>query len=1197
MTIDPSFSPSQFPYPGLRPFSRSEYDIFFGRDENIDALLEQLEKTHFIAVLGRSGCGKSSLVRAGLLPSIEGGALGTYWLIAEFRPGVDSYAALADALLDNAKLKEYLSCFHEIESKEALQKKLIKTPAILRDFVQKNPFPDNSNLLIFIDQFEELFRNKQEGGGKRLEAFIALLLESCKHDNIYIVISMRSDFLDACARFYHLPEAVTQGGFLTPRLNPKQLKAAIEQPAIVHGDKVEPVLAERLLKEMEYDPDLLPLMQHALRYMWTLARKVPGESVLTLEYYERISGEGGKLPDVISKHAEDIYGEFTDEQKRIAEILFCSLTERTSEGKYVRRSAKLAADVADLAGVSCQQLINVAKEFQKQGRSFLTPLKPEKLNENSRLDISHESLIHYWKRLREWADDELESVNIYRGLQNAARRWETSKEAPEALWSGIELDVALKWFDSKNPTVVWAKTYDKDGGKQFDLSVKFLQLSEERKQQEKQKEKEAQKRQQQSEKMRQSLMITIIGFVVAIALAAWGWIEEEKAEEARQLSDLSLFKSQLSHANLLIQKENYKDAKRVLNRGRQNENAPPSYRHTRNLLVSYSKLMGGEPQQISRNTGAELYAIALSHDARLLAAGGENGTLALFRANDNTTFQRLRGHAGKVRAAVFHPQGEWLASAGDDGFIILWTLSRDAEEMLTIKNKRKWQASEEVWALAVSPDGYRIASAGDDNSVTLWEVKTGASSLSFKGHASGVSRLAFSPAENILAGASYDNTVYLWNTETGLLLHRLEAHTDDVESVSFSLNGKRLASSGRDKTIRLWAVNSGELLRTLRGHDDTVFDASIMDDGQHLVSGSSDSTLRFWDIESGATLQVLQGHKAGVTAVSVKGKNVFSAGRDGMMMRWRPSPSSLHIMDIASELASVSIAPDGGSVALGFADGSLRLYSLSEPDKLLWKSEKAHTRDVQRLAFSPDSTLLASASLDNTVKLWRIKQGIVQEQRMLFGHTDGISAAVFSPDGQMLVTSSYDGRVGLFTIGDKEPVFFVANEEKEINSVAFDATGTRLLSVGSNGVRLWDIKNNLPSLMENFAHIQDKVTWVDFSAKSQRFAIVGREPFINIYSFPDGELQHRLFGHKNTILRAEFSPDGQQLASVSGDATVRFWDLNNGNELFALRLPALPSPPAPLWDFDFRCTPKSCWIAVPLTSGKLVLYDLGLIYE
>ncbi len=201
----------------------------------------------------------------------------------------------------------------------------------------------------------------------------------------------------------------------------------------------------------------------------------------------------------------------------------------------------------------------------------------------------------------------------------------------------------------------------------------------------------------------------------------------------------------------------------------------------------------------------------------------------------------------------------------------------------------------------------------------------------------------------------------------------------------------------------------------------------------------------------------------------------------------------------------------------------------------------------------------------------------------------------------MLATSGYDGQVGLFTIGDEKPVFFEAQEGEEVNSVAFVADGTQLLSAGDNGVRLWNIQNiknskeNPPSPLEKFSHIQESVMWVDSSAKGLRFATVRRKPVVSVYSFPEGKVQYRLFGHKNTILRAEFSPGGQQLATVSGDATVRFWDLNNGTELFALRLPALPNPPAPLWDFDFRCTPTGCWIAVPLTRGKLVLYDLGRI--
>ncbi len=1236
---------SDFPYPGLRPFDRHETDIFFGREEHTDQLIDQLRKgdeadARFLAVVGRSGSGKSSLVHTGLLAGLETGFLakaGVHWRIAKLRPGNHPFDKLAEALLaDIALKKEYLSRLPEqTESAEAtafLKASLRRGSLGIYDVLQDTSLPEHTNLLILVDQFEELFRHFSYHAGKQEEvaAFVALLLEGCKHPNVYVVITMRSDFMGDCTQFYGLPEAINRGLFLTPRLTREQLRAAIEGPARVFDDDVEPALVNRLLNDMGDDPDQLPLMQHALMLMWRQARtEMPEKAILDLKHYQKI----GRLGMALSQHADQVFTDRLDRQQQgIAKILFCSMSEGERSTNHLdRRRPVILADVAKLAGVSWEQVAEVAEVFRRAGRNFITPLplpSGQELTPESVLDVSHESLIHHWQQLKNWVRQEEKSAEIYQNIVTTARNWEEIEEGEkyEALWYRLALESALEWIEREKPTATWAKRYDHDEDQNFDLCMEFLEEGKRKKEKEHQLAEEQQKN--EVERVRKTRAWILIGFLIATLLAVWGIKERNHAKELEQLARiserralaseqqalaseqqarkaqlqaeqanqsraLSFFNSQLSQAKWWMRDEDYAAAKQILSGSRQlNPEISLPHQHARDLLERFSEIMGETSRHEYKTTKKELYTIAISPGGRLLAAGGENGVLMLFSVDDKERLQhRLKGHTAHIKATVFHPERKWLASAGDDGLIIFWSLPGGKEK--TIKKEREWKAPGQVWTMAVNPEGSYLASGGDDNNVTLRETETGKVLRILKGHEDGVSKLAFSPIGNLLASASYDDTARVWDVKTGEQLHILTRHTDNIGNIIFSPDGTRIATGGRDGSIRLWDTKSGEMLRVLEAPvRSAVLGLEFIANGRYLISGGTDRKLHFWDIETGVILRVLQDHKASVNAITAYAGELFSTGNDGMVLGWNTNLPYLE-MDLPGEPASTAVAPDGDSVAVGFADGILHLYSLTD-SSLLWE-QKAHESDIQRLDFNADGSLLASAGLDSTAKLWQIKPGEPPEQQASIQHTNDVSSVAFSADGRTLATSSYDGKVGLFTIGAKQAVFVEGHQRKEINSVAFPSN-TQLLSAGDNGVRLWDLKKNPPALLQTFSHIQESVLWAAASPDGKRFATVGRKPVITVYSLPDGAEQHRLTGHNNTILRAEFSPDSHQLATVSGDASVRFWDLNNGTELFSLRLPALPNPPAPLWDFDFRCTPKGCWVAVPLTRGKLVLYDLGRIY-
>ncbi|MDM8568621.1 WD40 repeat domain-containing protein, partial [Thiotrichales bacterium HSG1] len=857
-------------------------------------------------------------------------------------------------------------------------------------------------------------------------------------------------------------------------------------------------------------------------------------------------------------------------------------------------------EMAKLADVkSLQQIIDIVNVFRQKERNFLT-LSP---NENSQqmIDISHESLLYHWDDLKKWTEDEAERANVYRHLENTAILWEKDEAT---LWNDPtdinnirrllekltsqklpDLTNIEQWRTCYKQVAPWAKRYGKDKGIYFRLAIRFLVKSDiERQQKEREVLKEIEKKKQAEEKERKikeaakqrNFRISLVAIVILCVSVIGIYVERNKAIQQEQIAIQIKLDSQLNNIAWLAKFNDYQAAKIVL-KEISKEKLLTLQQNTYNLLSWFNNLMSSDAEYIYEGAEAALYSVAINNS--YLAVAGENGTVALFDVNTGKLLQRLYGHEGHVKAVVFHPQGKWLASAGYDKQIIVWSLA-DYEKLKELKTPDK------VWVLAASPDGNYIASGGKDNNVILWNLATD-SELVLAEHKDDIRGLAFS-SNGKLASASDDKTVRLWDIETKEELHVLtDNFMNGVNTVAFSPDNKFLASGSEDAIIRLWEANSGKPKQLLNGHKKSISGLKFSTDGRYIISASDDSTLRVWDVNSGTTVQVLQGHTANINdvVISPAGK-IFSVSNDATIRRWN-LPYQQDI-EFTNKPLSTAIAPDGNSVAVGFTDGMLRLYSLPET-KLLWETT-AHTDELRRIAFNQDSSLLATASADKTAKLWQNGKLL----QTFIGHEKTINSIAFTSDNKTLATASFDGLVGLFTIGTEQKSFYKPYDGKDVNSI--DVNGINLLITGDNDVSLWNLDKEL--LLEK--HFDTKLIWSALSSDGKKIATVGRDQLVHVYSTTDKSIEPTtLKGHENTVYRAIFSTNGQQIATVSSDATLRMWDLRYDMELFSLRLPTNSGRPVPLKDFNFRCYPKgNCWISVPLIeSNKLMLYQLENIYE
>lgn len=559
--------PIQAPYPGLRPFQPHEWPIFFGRNEHVADMLTILENHRFLAVVGPSGGGKSSLVLAGLIPALDRGELLTAqsddWRFVILRPGDAPYSNLADSAqrhLPNGGPQT----FHDGDV--GLTELVLRgSPFGFVEALHDAAVPEQTNVLLLVDQFEELFRFRTQesasgasGVARRDDAaaFVQLLLETAKQTrrSVYVMLTMRTDFLGECDVFDGLPQAINQSQYLTPRLNLTQLAEVIvrplEQPPF--RGSVAPEVVQRILNDIGTGRDELPIVQHVLFRAWQRAKdRNPGEGAqLTLADYDKVGG----LKNALSLHADEALNDCKARgQERVVEKVFCALCTRGANGQYIRRPATIQ-QLADESGFSLDEVISVVESFRGDDRSFLMPPKNRELAPATKIDVSHESLLRQWTTLSGWVEQESRSAATFIRLRDGALRWPVQ----ESFLRDPALSNALTWKEQQQPSPAWAERYG--GG--LSHALEYLKKSQEERDGEvraadalrRRELEDAQARAaEQSANARRFRIATIVMATLLVAAAVTGlyaWKQKQKFVSA----NLSL--KQLDDAKIRLQQYN-----------------------------------------------------------------------------------------------------------------------------------------------------------------------------------------------------------------------------------------------------------------------------------------------------------------------------------------------------------------------------------------------------------------------------------------------------------------------------------------------------------------------------------------------------------------------------------------------------------------------------------------------------------------
>lgn len=448
------------PFPGLRPYEAGDAPLFFGREQHTQAIIKKLTQHHFISVVGYSGSGKSSLIKAGVLPTLQKGVkgdAGEEWNTLTLRPGNSPLQELQKALCSAIKANPE----DATRIQEMLESGNLGLLQVIRTY-----FPKDKNILILVDQFEEIF--KDEGDLSEKKKFVGLLLDPTRQYPVplHIIITIRSDFLGDCARFDGLPEAINQGQFLIPRMNRYELKSVIEGPIHQAGGRISPVLVHQLLGGMGDDQDQLPVLQHCLMRMWQSWEEENEAGVpIDIRHYEMTGG----LEKSLNNHADEIWKKLQYGYKEeIASRIFKCITE-LKDGRGYRRPVSFET-LKEITGASEQIVREVLDVFRAHDAAFILPSGEYPIQPETSIDIPHESLMRLWERLRRWSVEEENSAEMFRRLSGSALRY---SQGLSALWRDPELQLALDWRDFNKPNEAWANLYDAG----FNEAILFLERS------------------------------------------------------------------------------------------------------------------------------------------------------------------------------------------------------------------------------------------------------------------------------------------------------------------------------------------------------------------------------------------------------------------------------------------------------------------------------------------------------------------------------------------------------------------------------------------------------------------------------------------------------------------------------------------------------------------------------------------------
>lgn len=1134
-------APGPPPYKGLQPFAENDADHFFGREALVARLVERLDHTKFLAIVGASGSGKSSLLHAGLIPALK-----RTWPVRSAQlitPTDHPYYALASA----------------VQRPRPDQKP--KPGAPVAGFHLSN--------LVVIDQFEELFTLCQDEKERRdfVKALLSLTLDS---PAVTTIIGLRADFYARCAPYAGLREQLANWQEYLGPLSSAELRQVIEEPARRGGWSFEPGLVDLLLAEVEGEPGALPLLSHALLETWQRRRG----RALTLAGYR----DSGGIRGAIAETAEAVFQDRLDAaQQDLVRRIFLRLVEPGDPAPDTRRRATLA-ELAALGSAAPGQP-PVEKILEALSEARLITLGADTI------ELAHEALLASWPRLRRWLDEDRAGLRLHRHLTEAAQAWDLLRRDPGELYRGARLAQASEWAD------LHADELNALEREFIEAAQTRARRQEEEREAQRKRELEAarqlaaaeQARAEEQSRSASRLRGLAVGLAlvlaVAVGAALWAARQTRRAErEARLATAREL--AAAAEANLPIDPERSallaleslnvtytREAEEALHR------TLPDLRLLRTIQTGHethisdlayspdgSRLVTASSDHTARildaTTGAELLVlrghenwvsrVAYSPDGALIVTASDDGTARIWDASTGQTVRVLAGHQGNrsldaadetafVLDVAYSPDGRFIATASNDGTAKLWAAA-SGRELLTISGDDRIVAS-----VAFSPDSSRLALVGDYNLARVVAVDSGETLLDLGGHPHLGNDVAFSPDGSQLVTVGNDALARVWNAASGEQI--VSFRVGDSNSLAFSPDGTQLATVGIDGLAHTWEVATGRELLTLAGHTDRVWAARYSPDGERLATASSDLTVKIWSLQPGyeaLTLHPFAEALVADIAISPDGSLLAGASTRGELGLWDIG-TGIRRLTIAGHddyVGGLAFSPDGTRLASASDDQTARVWDVKSGRLLLTLA--AHKNWVNNVAFSPDGARIATIGYDKQAIIWDAATGQVLHRLPL---TESGWGLAFSPDGTQLATGQLGGRITVWDVARGSAVQQLSQgDNADVDEVVFTPDGSRMITVGLDGtVTIWEANTGRETLAIK-AH-QSLIWGLAISPDGRTLATAAADQTAKLWDVATGERRLVLDGHSGALVSVEFSPDGRRLVTASFDGTVRSYVL------------------------------------------------------